>query len=313
MRRRIRVQMVLLAVIVVLAGAVGVQLATAVPRAEQARPTPAPVDWDAVRAGADASWPACTPPHGTTRTTPLADRPAFVVVGVDDGLPGTTSACIAKELAWAATATGGSSQPRLAYYAMAADPWTAAERRWVPKPFWPSSDVVGGRAVAVPRAFASPAHGTACAGGHEERACAYVYGWAMAEQAAAAPRIPSPVGHRFWIDVEAQATWSDDELFDQAVVEGMAAAFTTPVARGGVGTTTGIYSDHAEWTRIMGRLRTGSPLDDLDEWLAIGPGTAGDAVGALRHDWPMTPGGRIRMVQWLDGRIDRDLAAPAAR
>ncbi|TDS77305.1 hypothetical protein CLV52_2248 [Amnibacterium kyonggiense] len=303
--------MILLGAIAVLAGVVGVQLAIAAPEAARPRPTPTAIDWDAVRPGADASWPSCTPPHGATRTMPLADRPAFVVVGVNDGLPGTTSACIERELAWADATTGGSSQPRLAYYVMAADPWTAPERKWVPHPFWPASNAVGGVAVAVPAAFASDAHGTTCVGGHAERACAYVYGWAMAQHAASIPGLRSPARHRFWVDVEAERTWSDDQRFNQAVVEGMVAAFTTPVDRGGVGTTTGVYSDHGEWSRIIGRLRNGSPLDGLDEWIAIGRTTKAKAVDALLHDWPLTANGRIRMVQWLDGRIDRDIALPA--
>jgi hypothetical protein len=91
----------------------------------------------------------------------------------------------------------------------------------------------------------------------------------------------------------------------------MVAAFTAPRSHGGVGTTTGVYSDHAEWAEIMGRLRRGSPLDGLDQWVAIGPASKAAAVDALLHGWPLTPGGRVRMVQWLDGRIDRDIARPA--
>ena len=312
-RRRMQVRMLLVGTITALAAVVGVQLAIALPGAEQPAPSATPVDWSTVRPGADASWPACTPPHGATRTMPLAERPAFVVVGVNDGLPGTVSACVERELRWAGTTTGGSSQPRLAYYVMAADPWTAAERKWVPHPDWPSSNRVRGTLVRVPAAFAGDAHGTTCAGGRTERACAYVYGWAMAQHAAAIPGLRSPSTHRFWIDVEAERTWNRDQRFNQAVVEGMVAAFTAPRSRGGIGTTTGVYSDHAEWARIIGRLRTGSPLDRLDQWIAIGPASKAEAVDALLHDWPLTANGRIRMVQWVDGRIDRDIALPAGR
>jgi hypothetical protein len=309
-QRRITGQVVLIAVIAVLTGVVGIQVATALPE-----PTPTPtrtaIDWTAVRPGSDASWPVCTPPHGTKKTLPLAVRPSFVVVGVNDGLPGTVSACVDRELRWADTTTGGSSQPRLAYYAMAADPWTAAERRWVRHPFWPTSNEVGGTTVTVPTAFASTRTGATCAGGHTERACAYVYGWAMAQHAAAIPGLRAPAEHRFWIDVESVRTWHGDQRFNQAVVEGMAAAFTAPPSRGGIGTTTGIYSTPSEWARIIGPLRAGSPLDRLDEWLAIGPATQADAVDALLHRWPLTANGRIRMVQWVEGPIDRNIAAPA--
>lgn len=310
MQRRFTIQAVFLGVIVVVAGVVGVQLAVAAPdlTAPQASPTPTAIDWDAVQPGADASWPHCAKPHGSSRTMPLAKRPAFVVVGVNDGLPGTTSACIAKELRWADTTTGGSSQARLAYYVMAADPWTKPELKWVPHPAWPSSDVVGGTTVTIPTAF-----GDGCSGGRTDRACAYVYGFSMAKYAAAIPGLRSPSTHRFWIDVEAERTWSGDQRFNQAIVEGMVAGFTTPAAKGGVGTTTGIYSDYSEWARIIGRLRTGSTLDGLDEWLAIGPATKAEAVDALLHDWPITANGTIRMVQWVDGRYDRNIAVPAGR
>jgi hypothetical protein len=302
---------VFLVAIVLLAGVVGVQLASALP--DEPAPTAAPIDWSTVAPGADASWPHCTLPHGATRTMPLAERPSFVIVGVNDGLPGTVSACIGQELRWADTTTGGSSQPRLAYYVMAANPWTKRELRWVKDPTWPTSNMARGVAVRVPRAFASAAHGTSCSGGHAERACAYVYGWLMAQHAARIPGLRSPATHRFWIDVEAAPTWSEDQRFNQAVVEGMVAAFTLPPAEGGIGTTTGVYSSRSEWARIVGRLRTGSPLDRLDEWIAIGPSTKAKAIDALLHDWPLTAGGRITMVQWVDGRIDRNIALPAGR
>jgi hypothetical protein len=302
---------VFLVVIAVLAGVVGVQLAVALPKPSRAATTRTPIDWTTVAPGADASWPVCTPPHGTTTTMPLATSPAFAIVGVNDGLPGTTSSCIAKELAWADTVTGGSTQPDLAYYVMAADPWTKAELRWVKHPSWPTSNRVGTLTVSVPTAFASPAHGTSCSGGRTERACAYVYGWSMAQYAAAIPGLRDPGGHRFWIDVESVRTWSSDQRYNQAVVEGMVAAFTLPRSKGGIGTTTGFYTDRSEWARIIGPLRTGSTLDRLDEWLAIGVSTRTKAIEALVHDWPVTGNGRIRMIQWVDGRLDRDIALPA--
>lgn len=313
MRRRVTIRAVLVVVIAALAALVGVQLATAMPDADRPEPAPTPVDWAEVRPGADASWPQCTQPNGSSRTRPLAERPAFVVIGVNDGLPGTVSACIGDQLAWARTATGGSSQDRLAYYVMAADPWTKRELRWVPHPAWPSSNIVGPTSVRVPSAFASTAGGTTCAGGHAERACAYVYGWAMAQHAAAIPGLPDPSRHRFWIDVEAAPTWSTDQRFNQAVVEGMVAAFTAPRSAGGVGTTTGIYSVHSEWSAIMGRLRKGSTLDGLDEWVAIGPATKAEAVETLERGWPLKPGGTVRVVQWVQDRIDWNIALPAGR
>lgn len=301
-----------LVVVLALVAVVVTQIAVAVP----VRPAPRPartVDWSDVRPGSDASWPSCTPPRGTTRLLPLAESPAFAVVGINDGLPGTRSACIDRETAWADAATGGSGQPRLAYYVLAADPWTEPELKWVPHPPWPSSNTIGGAAVTVPAAFAGEDGTTACAGAHDDPACAYLYGWTIALADAALPGVRSPTDHRFWIDVEAERTWSDDRLFDQAVVEGMVAAFTAPRSAGGVGTTVGVYSDYSEWARIVGRLRTSSPVAGLDEWLAIGRSSEAEAVRALRRGWPFEPEGRVRIVQYLDGAVDRDVAAPAPR
>lgn len=286
------------------------EVAFAVPDPPAPRPKTT-VDWSAVQAGSDASWPVCTPPHGTTKTLPLAARASFVIVGVNDGLPGTVSACVQRELRWATTTTGGSSQPRLAYSVIAADPWTAAQRRWVPHPSWPTSNLVGPTTVRVPTAFASADSGTTCAGGHAEQACAYVYGWMMAHAAAAIPGLRSPSTHRFWIDVEAVRDWNTDQRFNQAVVEGMVAAFTLPPAQGGIGTTTGVYSDYSEWAAIIGRLRNGSTLDRLDEWLAIGHSSKAEAIETLRTARPLTARGHILIVQWVDGAVDRDIALPA--
>lgn len=296
------------AVVVLLAALVVAQLAAALPRSLMVSPSPtATIDWGDPPVGADASWPSCTPPHATRHRLPLADRPAFVIVGVNDGLPGTTSACIGRELAWADTVTGGSSQPDLAYYVMAADPWTKPELKWVKHPIWPTSGTIGGRTIDVPAAF-----GADCTGGHTQRSCAYLCGRLMAAADAALPGLRSPATHRFWIDVEAVRTFSGDTLFNQAIVEGMVAGFTAKVADGGVGTTVGVYSTYGEWSRITGTLRPGSPLDALDQWIAVGGTTKARAVAALRRNWPLTPGGHLVMVQYLDGAIDRNVAAPAS-
>lgn len=290
---------------VLIVGIAGAAIAMATPRrAATPRRT---LDWAAVAAGADASWPHCTPPSGTKHTLPIADSPAFAVVGINDGLPGTRSACIETELAWADRASGGTSAPKLAYYVMAADPWTKPELRWVPHPTWPTSNAAGSVTVAVPAAFGGP-----CTGGRTERACAYVYGWLTALADASLDGVRDPQQYRFWIDVEAVKTWSADPLFNQAVVEGMAAAFTTPVAGGGVGTTTGVYSTAGEWPRIVGVLRDGSPLDATDQWIAAGRVSRTRAVEVLRRGWPLTPNGRLVMVQYADGAIDRDVVAPIA-
>lgn len=307
MRRRSVVSTIGVVLAAGLVALAATQLAIALPG--PGVPTPSPtVDRSRLPVGSDASWPSCTPPHGTTRTLPLAADPAFAVVGVNDGLPGTRSACIERELAWADGATGG-SRPRLEYYVLAADPWTAPELRWVPHPDWPASNLVRGTVVSVPAAYGSGAGDPTCSGAHDP-ACAYVFGWATALADAALPGLRAPAEHRFWIDVEAVRTWSRDRAFNQAVVEGMVAAFSAPRSTGGVGTTVGLYSTYGEWPRIVGRLRPGSPLIGLDQWLAVGTATEAEAVRVLRRGWPFQPGGRLVLVQYRAGAVDLDVGLP---
>jgi hypothetical protein len=248
--------------------------------------------------GGDASWPNCGHPLDST----LVQQPAFAIVGVNNGTPGTRSACLSRTLTWARTAVGGTDQPRVAYYVMVADPWAAPELRHN-RPAWPSSDTVRGSRVAVPAAYGPP-----CRGGHASAACAYVFGWASAARSAALPGVSIRRDTIFWLDVEEERDFSGDQRFNQALVEGTAAYFLTPRARGGLGTRTGIYSNAYYWTVLIGELRRGSPLAALDEWYPIGTGTAADAAAAFESLAPFVPGARIRIVQTVQGRADVDYA-----
>ena len=265
------------------------QESTALPRAAASAASLPPV-------GGDASWPNCR----RAVTAHAVPHPAFAIVGVNDGVPGTTSGCLAKTMAWARTATGGPAS--LGYYVMAADPWQPAERRWA-KPVWPSSATVAGRRIRIPAAF-----GTDCAGSHSSRACAYVFGWATARRDAAIPGVTDPSRHRWWIDVETLRDFRADPRFNEAIIEGMAAYFTAPPSAGGLGTSTGLYSNLYFWGAIVGDLRPGSPLDRLDEWYPIGSGTPADAARAGPDLAPFTPNGRITIVQVVSGGMDVDVA-----
>jgi hypothetical protein len=265
------------------------QESTALPRAAAPAASPRPV-------GGDASWPNCR----RAVTAHAVPHPAFAIVGVNDGVPGTTSGCLAKTMAWARTATGGPAS--LGYYVMAADPWQPAERRWA-KPVWPSSATVAGRRIRIPAAF-----GTDCAGSRTSRACAYVFGWTTARRDAAIPGVTDPARHRWWIDVETLRDFRADPRFNEAIIEGMAAYFTAPPSAGGLGTSAGLYSNLYFWGAIVGDLRPGSPLDRLDEWYPIGSGTPADAARAGPDLAPFTPNGRITIVQVVAGGMDVDVA-----
>jgi hypothetical protein len=248
--------------------------------------------------GADASWPQCRHP----KRLPLAERPAFAVVGVNNGVPGTRNPCLDAQLAWAGTATGGVSEPSIAYYAMAADPWSPFERKWA-KPVWPSANRWKGQRIAVPKAF-----GATCHGGHRERSCAYVFGWSVAERDAHLAGVRSAADRTWWIDVEEERDWSGDQRFNEAIIEGMAAYFATPASEGGLGARVGLYSNDYYWATIVGLLRSGSRLAELPNWVPIGPATREEATAAFPHADTFTPGGRVAMLQYVAGGIDHDLA-----
>jgi hypothetical protein len=257
-------------------------------------PLPAP--------GADASWPVCKHPA----TYGLPADPAFAIIGINDGEPGPLSACLARELAWAAGVPGGSTQPDLAYYVMAADPFSPYESRWT-KPIWPKTNLYHGVRVSIP-----PAYGTGCTGSHTSAACAYVFGWTAAFRDAHLPGLVDAATTHYWIDVEAPRDWSTNPSFNEAIVEGMQAYFTTPIASGGLGTTAGLYSTPDVWAQIVGDVRTGSPLPKLDEWTSIGDGDEVAAAAALATPEPLLYGARVTMVQYWIGDEDWDYA-PAAK
>ena len=248
--------------------------------------------------GADASWPQCRHPA----TEPLPPRPAFAIVGVNNGVPGTRNPCLDRQLRWARTATGGAQEPTIAYYVMAADPWSTYERRWA-KPVWPSSNTWRGHRVTVPAAF-----GRTCHGGHTEPACAYVFGWSAAWRDARLAGVRDARDRTWWIDVEEERDWNPDRRFNQAVIEGMASYFASPVAEGGLGTRVGLYSNDYYWATIVGLLREGSPLAALPNWVPIGPSTRGEATERFRHAETFTPAGRVAILQYVEGGIDRNLA-----
>lgn len=248
--------------------------------------------------GADASWPQCR--HPARR--PLLPRPAFAIVGVNNGVPGTRNPCLDQQLRWARTATGGSREPSVAYYVMAADPWSTYERRWA-KPVWPSSNIWRGHRVAVPAAF-----GRTCRGGRADPACAYVFGWSVAWRDARLPGIPDAGDRTWWIDVEEERDWNRDPRFNQAVIEGMADYFASPAGEGGLGARAGLYSNDYYWATIVGPLREGSPLAALPNWVPIGPSTRAEATARFRTAEAFTPAGRVAILQYVQGGIDRNLA-----
>ena len=100
-----------------------------------------------------------------------------------------------------------------------------------------------------------------CATGQENRACAYVYGYSIAELDT--KRISAPAGYFWWIDVEEGGiSWLPDTAVNNADIEGMVAGFAA------AGAATGLYSTTTQWADIAGTTSTTSPLAGLPNWVA---------------------------------------------
>lgn len=227
--------------------------------------------------GNDVSYPQC----GKT----LPSSQAFGIVGVNDGLANTTNPCLAAEITWAQGSAGGTSQPKASLYVNTADPGNLGVADWPVN----NTDPVTGTPVADP-------YGS-CAG-TDDQACAWQYGWNMADLDAQTRGVPGPGGYRWWLDVETANSWESSTQNNRADLEGMAAYFE------GTGATVGIYSTAAQWGQIAGTVPSASPLYPLPDWL---PG-ARTLTQAQKNcaAAPLTGGGTVTVTQWTTSPADSD-------
>jgi hypothetical protein len=220
------------------------------------------------------------------RTTPLgvdvgwpqcdADLPtdqAFGIVGVNYKKPRFFNPCFTEQLAWAARSSGARSQPKVQLYVNTANPAKTSD-------VWPCAGVT--------------------------TACARKYGVDRAREdleVVVAAGL-DPADHVWWLDVEDGNSWertSSGRARNRAVLEGMVAALRT----GGV-KTVGLYSTREQWTGIVGSVPSGSNLRGLPTWLT---GRTAIGIAPARRmcaDAPLTPGGTVRMVQFVEGGFDRN-------
>lgn len=243
---------------------------------EPAAPEVAPQDKAPTSAlvGYDVSWPQCG--------EKLPTLPAFAIVGVTGGLANNTNPCFADQLAWAHTSTGATGQPRVALYVNTANPGLASTS-------WPTSNTYAGTTISNP-------YGT-CAGANDA-ACAYVYGWAKAFDDVYLRGVVNPEQYLWWLDVETENTWQDDQAANAADLEGMTAYFES------IGAQVGLYSTGQQWWQIVGTVGPESNLYDLPSWLA-------GARTLLGAKWncslaPLTAGGRVTMTQYLYNNLDHN-------
>ena len=236
-------------------------------------------------AGRDVSYPQCG------KAFPSGQ--AFGIVAVNAGLPNNTNPCLTEEISWAQRSSGGTRQPRASLYVNTADPGNHGIADWPAN----NSDPIFGNHVRDP-------YGT-CRGGNSQ-ACAWQYGWNMAELDAQTRGVVHPGRYRWWLDVETVNSWQSRAQNNRADLEGMASYFRH------IGATVGIYSTTGQWKPIVGTVRPASPLYRLPEWRP-GAKTLAQAKKNCRLA-PLTGGGKVTVTQWVTRPANGDfscLPAPA--
>ncbi len=230
--------------------------------------------------GVDISFPQCV---SRSHIALPANFP-FAVVGVNGGTASTANPCFESEYNSALLLSGRTGQPHAAVYVNTGNPALAAT-------WWPTRDATqSGTAVIAPDGTCDHAAGAACA---------YVYGYSMAE--ADYRRVRGTV-HRvprmWWLDVETTNTWQSDKAANSASLAGMVDYLQSR------NLVVGIYSTSYQWAKIAGTATAASPLAGLRSWLAGGSefGAPADCQKA-----PLTPGGRVAMIQYVT-YLDNDFS-----
>jgi hypothetical protein len=238
---------------------------------------------------------AAEPTHSTTATGfdvsyPQCGRPLpaggdVAVVGVNAGTGTTTNPCLADQLAWGDAPTADRAARPADVYVNTANPGHLGD-------WWPSADLTrSGDPVTDPAGR--------CAGA-EDAACAYVYGYSVATEDVAARGVTAVADRTWWLDVETMNSWSWDRQANLAAIEGMAAAIR---AAGG---DVGIYSTQRQWDLIVGDATPSVGLAGAPSWIAGATSRSGALANCAAS--PLTPGGRVRMVQWVEQGVDHDIA-----
>lgn len=230
-----------------------------------------------VSTGNDISWPQCN------KAFPKSQL--FGIVGVNNGLANNTNVCFGAELAWANKSVGGTGQDKAALYVNTANPGNLGVSDW------PSNNIDPFTGITDANSYGS------CSGG-DNQACAYQYGWNMAE-ADAKSRIGynNPGNYKWWLDVETDSSWESNTANNTAVLEGMTAYFSSINAR------VGLYSTAYQWKQIAGSVSPLSNLHGLDSWLAGNNGLSGSLAACKSVG---LTGGKTTVTQYIFKQIDYD-------
>jgi hypothetical protein len=235
--------------------------------------TPPPTRQDAADTlGYDVSWPQCN--------DALPESFGFAIVGVNRGRTFSQNDCFAAQLRWA----GADAD----FYLNTANPGPDQSS------FWPSGE-------SQPR--------DCDARDDDTHACAFVYGWDAAADGyatvldafvalgwadAGADRVPGDA--TWWLDVETANSWRRDRSLNVSALQG-AVAFLE--SRGVA--EVGFYSTPLLWWRVTSGT---DAFDGYPAWHA-GARNLDDAKERCTH--PSFTGGELRMVQWIEKGIDRNL------
>jgi hypothetical protein len=229
--------------------------------------------------GDDVSYPQCS--------ETLPSHQAFGIVGVNEGLANTSNPCLAEEIAWAQNSSGVTRQPKVSFYVNTANPGNLRVTDWPASNY----DLITDMVVADPYGV--------CAGG-DDRACAWQYGWNIAELDAKTRGIAAPGRDRWWLDVETITSWESSTRNNRADLEGMIAYFHH------IGATVGIYSMASQWGQIVKTVPSTSSLYRLAEWIP-GARTLAQARANCRLT-PLTGRGIVTVTQWTAGKTNHDFS-----
>ena len=236
------------------------------------RPAPTPTPEPASPLGYDVSWPQCN--------DELPEDFGFAVVGVNRGRTFSENDCLVAQLAWAG--------PEADLYLNTGNPGPDHSRHW------PAG-------VSEPRECDLRDADTLD--------CAYVYGWQAAADGYArvlrsaielgwaeadADRVPGDA--TWWLDVETANSWRGDRSLNVEALRG-AVDFLESVDVAEVG----FYSTPLLWWRVTWA------TDAFDEYPAWHAGARNQADAEDRCGEAAFTGGELRMVQWIENGIDRNL------
>ena len=243
--------------------------------------------------GNDVSWPQCD------KTLPAGQ--AFAIVGVNGGLANNTNPCLTKQLDWAKSSTGGTSQPLVALYVNTANPGHTGS-------WWPSSNIYPeGSGIEITSGPYGKCNPNGEAVGPVDVACSYMYGYAKAYDDANKRGVASPGTYLWWLDVETGNSWqtgaTNSTALNRATLEGMADYFRS-ITDGKNGPGVGIYSTGTQWRSIAGTVPSSSSLAGLPSWLA-GAKTLRGAKSNCSLS-PLTPGGKVTVSQYVSAGLDYD-------